>query len=163
MASEALERDGIVVRRLSASDLEPVIALDARITGRRRTEFFRLKLKQSLDETGIMLSLAAEADGLFAGFMLSRVYYGEFGTLEPVAVLDTLGVHPDFRRRGVGTALLDQLRTDLTGIGVQTLRTEVSWDDMDLIGFFHREGFRMAGRLCLDLEVTPAPDRDAPR
>lgn len=153
------ESETIVVRRLRPEDLEAVITLDARITKRRRSEYFKLKLKQSLAESGIVISLAAELDGLFAGFLLARVYYGEFGIMEPVAVLDTLGVHPDFQRHGVGAALLDQVRTDLSGLGVPRLQTEVSWDDPGLLVFFHHQGFRPASRFCLDLALDSRAER----
>jgi ribosomal protein S18 acetylase RimI-like enzyme len=143
----------VVVRGLKPEDLEPVIALDAKNTGRRRGEYFRLKLQQNLSETGVKVSLAAEIDDCFCGFLLARVYYGEFGAPEPVAVLDTLDVHPDFRRQGVGSALMRQLCKNLEGLRVGQLRTEVSWDDPELLGFFHRQGFRPAGRLCLDLDL----------
>ncbi len=147
----------VIVRGLRPEDLDAVVAIDAKSTGRRREEYFRIKLRQNLAETGIKVSLAAEADGLFRGFLLARVYYGEFGTLEPVAVLDTLGVHPDTRGLGVGHALMEQLLVNLAGLGVRTLRTEVAWEDTSLIGFFHREQFRPAARLCLELPVTPRP------
>ena len=68
--------------KLTPKDLDAVVAVDAKSTGRRREEYFRIKLQQNLAETGIKVSLAAEADGLFRGFLLARVYYGEFGTLE---------------------------------------------------------------------------------
>lgn len=150
-------RTDIVVRGLTPDDLEAVVAIDAKSTGRRRDEYFRIKLKQNLAETGIKVSLAAEADGLFRGFLLARVYYGEFGTLEPVAVLETLGVHPDTRGLGIGHALMEQLRVNLAGLGVPTLRTEVAWEDTLLIDFFRRERFRPAARLCLELPVTHRP------
>ena len=145
------------VRGLKPADLEAVIALDARIVGRRREEFFRIKLQQNLQETGIKVSLAAEMEGLFAGFLLARVYYGEFGTMEPVAVLDTIGVHPDFRGRGVGHALLRQVQVNLHALGVGTLRTEVGWDEPELLLFFQHSGFRPAPRFCLDLTLQPLP------
>ncbi len=157
---EILEREErIKVRNLVAGDLEAVIALDARNTGRRREEYFKIKLEQNLSETGIKVSLAAEITGLFCGFLLARVYYGEFGRMEPTAVLDTIGVHPDFRKQGVGAALLRQLRTNLTGLGVSSLQTEVDWDDLDLIAFFHRIGFRPAQRLALELDLTAPTER----
>jgi ribosomal protein S18 acetylase RimI-like enzyme len=141
------------VRRLRPADLESVIALDARITGRRREEYFRVKLDQALRETGIQVSLAAETDGLFRGFLLCRVYYGEFGAMEPGAVLDTIGVHPEFRGAGIGRALLGQLRTNLLGIGIGVLRTEVPWDNQELLRFLHDAGWTPAARLCLDWDL----------
>jgi len=152
IATEKMEE--VVVRRLVEADLQAVIQLDAKITGRRRTEYFRLKIQESLGRTGIAVSLAAELDSCFVGFLLARVYHGEFGILEPVAALDTIGVHPDFRRRGVGTALFNQLCTDLRAVGVDRLQTEAAWEDPEMLAFFQREGFRPAPRLCLDLDLT---------
>ena len=144
----------VLVRNLRPSDLEAVILLDAKNVGRRRDEFFKLKLKQALAETGITMSLAAEVDGAFVGFVLARVFYGEFGVTERVAVMDVIDVHPGFRGHHVATALLDQLRTNLVGLGIHVLRTEVGWDSTDLLGFFRRGGFVMAQRLCLDLDLS---------
>ena len=148
-----------VIRRLRPADLDAVIALDARITGRRREEYFGLKLKRALSDTGVEVSLAAEHEGVFAGFLLALVYYGEFGVMEPVAVLDTIGVSPDFRHQGVGHALLSQLCVNLGGLGIPRLQTEVGWEDQELLRFFHREGFLPAPRLSLDLDVADARRR----
>lgn len=148
--------EGLVVRRLRPQDLEAVIALDSKSIGRRRDEYFKLKLKQALSDTGIEVSLAAELNGAFAGFALARVYYGEFGMMEAAAVLDTLAVRPDLRGRHVGAALISQLSTNLLGLGIPRLQTEVPWDNLDLIAFFHHEGFRPAERLCLDLDLASA-------
>jgi ribosomal protein S18 acetylase RimI-like enzyme len=156
-AMEQTRETVVTVRGLRPADLDAVIAVDAKNTGRRREEFFRIKLQQNLQETGIKVSLAAEIDGIFVGFLLARVYYGEFGTLEPVAVLDTIDVQPDFRGRGVGDALLQQLRVNLHALGVGTLRTEVGWDELELLTFFQHAGFRPAARFCLDLTVTALP------
>jgi ribosomal protein S18 acetylase RimI-like enzyme len=144
----------ILVRNLRPDDLEAVIRVDAKNGGRRREEYFNVKLKQNLAETGVKISLAAEKDGLFVGFLLARLFYGEFGAPEPVAVLDTFGVHPDFRRQGIGSGLLRQLNQNLGGLGVNELRTEVNWDDQDLLTFFHDIGFQPAQRLCLNLDLT---------
>lgn len=154
---KSLEHEDVVVRKLRPDDLEAVIRLDAKITGKRREEFFKLKLKQALSDTGIFLSLAAEADGQFAGFLLARVFYGEFGQAEHFAVLDTIGVHPGHRHHGIAHALLRQLRTNLLGLGIAELRTETGWEDQDLLRFFHREGFRPLPRFSLGLKLQYEP------
>ena len=146
------ETAGVVIRQLRPSDLESVIRVDAKSVGRRRDEYFRLKLDMAVNETGVEVSLAAERDGLFAGFLIARVFYGEFGIAEPAAVLEVLGVHSDFRGCGVGHALMGQLTTNLLGLGVGTVSTEVRWDDHAMMAFFRHTGFAPAPRLCLDLD-----------
>ena len=153
MDSTTLETQPVLVRSLRPDDMQAVVNLDAKVTGRRRDEYFKIKLIQNLSETGVQVSLAAELDGIFVGFLLARVFYGEFGVLEPVGILDTFGVDPGFRRKGVGHSLLAQLRMNLGALGVSQIHSEVVWDDLDLIGFFQREGFRPAPRLCLDLDL----------
>ncbi len=153
MDDDAPPRDDLTIRNLRPDDLDALVALDAKVVGRRREEFLRLKLRQASADSGIAVSLAAELEGRVVGFLLARVYYGEFGVTERVAVLDVLGVHPDFRGRHVGAALIDQLRTNLLGLGLRTLQTEVAWSDGDLMAFFRHEGFVPAPRLCLDLDL----------
>lgn len=153
METDAPPRDLVLVRHLQPSDRDAVVGIDAASIGRRRERFLASKLSQAFLDTGIALSLAAEIDGHVVGFALARVYYGEFGVLEPAAVLDVIGVAPDFRGRHVGAALIDQLRTNLLGLGIGRLQTEVPWDNPDLLSFFQRERFVMAPRLCLDLDL----------
>lgn len=152
----SLETAAIPVRRLAPKDLEGVIALDARITGRRREAYFQVKLAQALADTGIEVSLAVDQDGRLAGFLLARVWYGEFGEAEPVAVLDTIGVDPSQADKGIGRALLRQLRLNLQALGIQRLQTEVAWSNPRLLSFFHHQGFEPAPRFCLDLDLERA-------
>lgn len=145
--------DAVRVRGLRPDDFDAVVAIDAKNVGRRREAFFRMKLEENVSATGLRVSLAAELDGLFVGFLLARVYYGEFGRTEPAAVLDTLAVHPDFQGRHVGAALLAQLKRNLVGLRVASLQTEVAWEDQRLMAFFEHEGFRPAARFALDLPL----------
>ena len=147
-------RDLVLVRNLDAGDLDAITTIDARSIGRRRDRFLKLKVEQALADSGIAISLAAELEGHVVGFLLARVYYGEFGVVEPEAVLDVIGVHPDYRGRQVAAALLDQLRTNLLGLGIVRLQTEVRWDNPGLVAFFQHEGFAIAPRICLDLDLA---------
>jgi GNAT superfamily N-acetyltransferase len=146
-------RDLVCVRHLTLDDLDAIVHIDEASVGRRREQFLRSKLQQAFADTGIALSIAAVVDDHVVGFALARVYYGEFGVMEPAAMLDVVGVHPGYRGRHVAAALIDQLRTNLLGLGIPTLQTEVRWDSPDLITFFQHEGFTIAPRLCLDLDL----------
>jgi ribosomal protein S18 acetylase RimI-like enzyme len=154
MDSDNPARDLVMVRSLREDDLDAVVSIDAANVGRRRDRFLALKLKQAFADTGIAVSLVAELDDHVVGFVLVRLYYGEFGVVEPAAVLDVLGVHPDYRGRHVAAALVDQLRTNLLGLGIKSVQTEVQWDSPDLITFFQHEGFTIAQRVCLELDLA---------
>lgn len=145
-----LETDAVLVRQLADEDLEAVVRIDAASMGRRREEYYRAKLAQGLEEAGPRTSLIAEQDGHPVGFLLARVYYGEFGQAEPVAVVDSIGVDPPFRGRHVGQALLRQLLMNLRALHVERVQTQVDWDQLDLLHFLRREGFDPAPRFCLE-------------
>ena len=146
-----LARDRIPVRAMRESDLRKLVEIDARITGRNRADYFDRKLEEALYESDVRVSLVAERDGEPVGFIMARVDFGEFGRVEPTAVLDTIGVDPDFRNQGIGRALLSQLFMNLMTLRVEGVRTEIGWADQPLVTFLERCGFRPSQRLCLEL------------
>jgi GNAT superfamily N-acetyltransferase len=147
------ERDGVMVRTLTAGDAPRLVRIDQAITGRNRTEWYEGKLKRALLESDIRISLGAERDGLLVGAVLGSLHYGEFGQPEPIAVLDTVLVDPAVRSHGVGTALFDQLARNLCALGIRRLRTEVGWDEHELNRFLGHRGFVPAPRLVLELPL----------
>ena len=153
MDSLELQRELCRVRNLRPTDLNRVVELDALITGRERRGYYANKLDVNLLDSSVTISLGAESDGRLVGFLLARVWTGEFGMTEPTAVLDTIGVHPDFQHHGVGDALVEQLLMNLRGLQVSTLRTELAWNEFALLRFFHHHGFHPAQRVCLDLNL----------
>jgi ribosomal protein S18 acetylase RimI-like enzyme len=140
----------VQVRQLEASDLESVVRVDAAHSKRPRREFYQRKLAEALRDSGIRISLAAETEGTFAGFLLGRVYYGEFGVPEPVAIIDAIGVDPRLAGRKVGAALLAQLEANMRGLGVDRIQTQVDWDSFQLLGFLRATDFRPAPVLTLE-------------
>jgi ribosomal protein S18 acetylase RimI-like enzyme len=150
-----LETDSILVRLMNECDLEAVVAIDASASGRRRPRYFELMLERAVKQAALQVSLAAEGGGRVVGFVIASLYYGEYGVSEPTASLDAIGVAAANRGQHVGKALLRQLRLNLSALRVTTLRTEVAWDDFDLLAFFKKEGFFPARRLCLDCALDP--------
>lgn len=144
-----LARDRIPVRAIRESDLAALTALDRRITGRDRAAYFARKLDEALNESDVRVSLLAEIDGEPAGFIMARVDLGAFGRMEPVAVLDTIGVDPERQGQGVGRALLSQLLINLATLRVERIRTEQGWNEHALLQFFDACGFAPGQTLCL--------------
>ena len=145
-----LARDKIPVRSMTESDLRALVAIDRRITGRDRAAYFQRKLADALTESDVCVSLVAELDGGPVGFIMARVDLGEFGHVETTAVIDTIGVDPDYQNKGVGRALVSQLLTNLGTLRVEKVRTEVDWQDHDLLAYLDRNGFLPAQQLCFD-------------
>ena len=149
----SLARDRTPVRTMTDGDLGALIAIDRRITGRDRSAYFERKLAEALHESDVRVSLVAELDGRPVGFIMVRVDFGEFGRIEATAVMDTVGVDPDYREQGIGRALLSQLLTNLSTLRVERIRTEIDWRDRELLGFLDRCGFRPSQQLCFEHSV----------
>lgn len=139
-----------IVRALRPDDIDRIASIDRKITGRSRTEWYRNRVARA---EGVQLSLCAEQDGLVVGAMLATVQYGEFGVPEPMAILDTVVVDPSLAGQGVGRAMLEQLLGNLRGLRVDRVRTEVNWDERDLMAFLQRSGFAPAPRMVLELSL----------
>jgi ribosomal protein S18 acetylase RimI-like enzyme len=142
------------VRSMMERDLSAIIRLDRKITGRDRTAYYARKAAEALKQSAVRVSLVAEMEGQFAGFLMARVDFGEFGRTEPTAVLDTLGVDPAFARRHVGRALLEQLLLNLASLRAERVVTEVEWNDLGLLAFLARTGFTHAQRLAFEKAIA---------
>jgi predicted N-acetyltransferase YhbS len=145
---EQLARDVADVRLLTAKDLDDVVRIDRHVTGRDRRAYVQHALDEALRETGVRISLAARLDGIMAGYVMARADLGDFGRTEPVAVIDTLGVAPEYTHRGVGHALLQQLFLNLNALRIERVETVVAVTALPLLGFFLDAGFAPAQRLA---------------
>lgn len=139
--------ESVTVRSMVEADLPLIVATDQRITGRDRTAYYRRKLAEMMGSSGVRLSLVAENDGDFAGFVMARVDYGDFGRLETTAVIDTIGVTPLFAWRGIGRALLGQLMRNLSSLRVDRAGTRLDWNEIALRAFLLHLGFAPRPRL----------------
>ncbi len=146
---QALSHDRLPVRSMAKKDLGDILRIDKLITGRDRTAYFERKFAEAMEESGVRVSLVAEIGGQVSGFIMARVDFGEFGSLEPEAVIDTIGVDARNGHKGVGSALISQLMTNLVGLRVERVRTEVDWNQFGLLSFLDRMGFRPHRRLAL--------------
>ncbi len=151
---DQLARDRVPVRSMNDGDFASILRIDQRSMGQPRLGYIQGKFAEALGESGIRVSLVAELDKTPAGFVMAKIDFGEFGHTEPTAILDTISVDPDLRRRGVARALLSQLAINLAALKVERIETEVSRDNFDLLRFFYDWGFGPSTRLAFARRLT---------
>jgi predicted N-acetyltransferase YhbS len=144
---ERLARDTCDVRAMQPADLADIVRIDRSITGRGRDDYMKHKLAEAMVDSAIRVSLTARLDGVIVGFLMARVDLGDYGRTEPVAVMDTIGVDPEYAHRGVGHALLSQLFVNLGALRIERIETIVAPRDLGLLGFFNDVGFAPSQRL----------------
>ena len=144
---ETLARDRADVRLLAKDDLPAILAIDRRVTGRDREGYLTEVQHEALADSAVRVSLVARREGVTAGFLMAKTDYGDFGRTGPVAVIDTLGVDPEFTGRGIGTALLSQLFLNLHALRVEHVETVIARENAELLQFFYRAGFAPSQRL----------------
>ena len=86
----------------------------------------------------LSLWLVAMEGERLAGYVGSQSVEGE-------ADMMNVAVHPDFRRRGVGEALVNALVAALAEKGVHSLTLEVRVSNESAIGLYKKLGFSQAG------------------
>ncbi len=144
----------IVVRSLKGTDISAINKIDLKLTGLDRSAYFASKFMEMLDDSGVRISIVAEHEGIIAGYIMARIDYGEFGQVEKAAVIDTIGVHPDFAGTGVGHELLSQLVLNLSSLQVEVVRTKVEHENSDLRNFLSRRGFKPSQRIILTKKIN---------
>jgi ribosomal protein S18 acetylase RimI-like enzyme len=143
-----LARDLADVRTMARDDLAEIVRVDSGIVGHPRQAHIGRLLEEATADSSIRVSLTARLDGAVVGYLMARADRGDFGRTEPVVVLDTIGVDPEYARRGVGRALLSQLFANLGALRIERVETVVAPRDFALLGFLHATGFAPSQRLA---------------
>ncbi len=144
----------LTVRVMKSSDIEAIVAIDEKITGVSRPEYYRHKLEvANLRDAQINASLVAEEGSRVVGFLMGTIFFGEFGIPDTSAVVETLGVEPSYQDRGVGGLLFDQFRNNMKAAQVEKIYTLVDWNDFGLLKFLGHQGFVPSQRLSLECQI----------
>ena len=145
--------DATRVRALEPGDLDAVVAIDEKLTGQTRKDYWRVRFDIASLRPPWMSSVA-ERDGRVVGFLFGWVGESEFGMTEPTGWIDLVGVDPAYRGRGVARALVDRF-TD-GGRQLRALRKVATLIDLgqaDVREFFVRRGFRHGPMVQLEREL----------
>jgi len=144
--------ENLKIRGLQREDLEAIVTIDEKVLGERRKDYWERKL-EAVGTKSAQTSFAAEVDGKVVGFILGDISGWEFGVPDTIGWIDTIGVDPAYQKRGLATALAKELIRGLKEVGVKTIYTLVSWNDWDLLQFFHAMGFGRGDMINLELKI----------
>ncbi len=145
------------VRRVRASDMANVIALDARITTLAKPDYwndvFKRYGRRRPHERFFLVAETREKSSLrLVGFIIGEVRAWEFGST-PCGWVFALSVDPDARLHGTARALLGAISTEFKTAGVSKMRTLVARDTILQMLFFRSEGMMAGPYLQLEKDL----------
>jgi ribosomal protein S18 acetylase RimI-like enzyme len=140
------------IRVMTEADLEAVVAIDGEVLGEKRFNYWRRKI-DFRDKESEVTGLVAEVNGQIVGFILGEISGVEFRVPDVIGWIDTIGIDPVYQRKGVASALLDQLITNFRRFGIETIYTLVNWSDWDLLQFYKSAGFTRGDMINLELKI----------
>lgn len=128
------------IRPLCELDLEDIVRIDERLSGRSRPNHWESRITYAIrrDAEG---SWVADQDDRVIGFLIADVRGEEFGFSSPTGWLEVLAVHPDHLRQDIASALVAQVTRRFQVQGVLDVRTLVGEAHPELKRFFESAGF----------------------
>lgn len=142
----------IKVRRLKFDDLNAIVEIDNRVLGTKRPIYWHQKLEE-MGEEEPSKSLVAELDGRIEGFIIGTVSGWEFGVPNTIGWIDTIGVNPDYQKRGIATFLFKAILEEFKKDGIENIYVLVKWEDWDLMCFFKAMGFTKGNIINLEYKI----------
>ena len=140
------------IRDMVPSDLDQIVDIDIKVLGKSRPEYWETKINLVQNRSQIS-SLVAELDGKVVGFIMGGASRWEYGVPENIGWIDTIGVDPDYQRKGIARILFTEMAENLKKVGVDTINTFVIKRDWRLLKFFNSIGFQQGDMVSLELEL----------
>lgn len=142
----------LTIRAAGQADMKAVRALDNKITGIDKPDYWREMYRRYGDQDGRYF-LVAEGEGRnIAGFIIGEIRAWEFGS-PPSGWVFAIGVDPEGRLNKVGTRLFAAICGQLRAAGVDTVRTMLARDDDLNMTFFRAQGMMGGPFIQLEMEL----------
>lgn len=141
------------VRPMQSDDLDQVIAIDARVTGVEKTDYWYEVFHRYGTRGGrSRYFFVAELDHVIEGFVIGEVRDWEFGE-PPCGWVFGISVRPEARLGGVGTRLLETICGAFRAAGVAKVRTLIARDNHLVLSFFRSQGMMAAPFIPLEIDI----------
>ncbi|HKV16981.1 MAG TPA: GNAT family N-acetyltransferase [Reyranella sp.] len=138
----------VAIRPAQASDLPAISALDRRLTGSDKPQYWQDMLAPDRH-----FLVAESTNGVLAGFIAGEIRAWEFGQ-PPAGWVFAIQIEPELRLQGVGTQLFEALVTRFRENGVTRVRTLVDRKDHLILSFFRAQGMVAGPSLQLDKDLS---------
>ena len=138
-----MNKSTIKIRLMKADDFDSVVGIDEKVLKTSRPGYYEVKFERLFKSKEYLPTslVAEEEDGTVVGFVMGELYMGEFGIFHEQATLDTIGIDPDYRLKGIGARLINEFMDHLRSLGVQKVNTLVDRKDAKLTHFFSANQF----------------------
>ena len=140
----------IEIRELQQGDADSVLSLDQEIRGPDRSltwdqyvgRVLEIMALDSLEYApwGCFVAVDAERDGEIVAFLMSERQSSTYG-LPPGVRIVAMAVHPDYRRMGIGSRLIDALTEKAKTDNIESIFSVLLDEDERDAAFLARNGF----------------------
>ena len=138
-----MNKNTIKIRLMEYGDLMDVIRIDEQVLKVSRREYYEQKF-ELLFKSGEYLPTSFVAQGeneTIVGFIMGKLYIGEYGISREGAAVDAVGVDPDYQHQGIGEKLMDEFVYHLRQLGVKKINTLVDKNDAQMMHYFDANQF----------------------
>jgi ribosomal protein S18 acetylase RimI-like enzyme len=143
---KTLDRNAVKIRRMVSSDITPTLGIWWADIPEK--EMVTSQLRGPLD-----LSFIAEYEGVLIGFILATLVYAGL-PMTGTGVVFLIAVNPEYRKRGIGTMLIDAFEKYCQSKGIKIIRAIVPEKDTSIIEYFTRAGFCRSEMINYDKPCT---------
>lgn len=133
------------VRLATADDAEDLFALNALFGNETTIERLKRSLRESINEVVCIAFVGGKAAGYCSALIISSMCHGE-----DRADIEALFVREEYRRQGVGEALIQCLEDALIRLGVRHFHIVTGVDNADAQSLYARLGYAKTGEILLD-------------
>ncbi|MEM0373637.1 MAG: GNAT family N-acetyltransferase [Sulfolobaceae archaeon] len=142
----------VVIRRARKEEIDIVANLLSRMY-RLNSEFDPLlqvpedleeRMKKSLEISMIddnFIIVVAEEEGKIVGAARVRIANREFYVPEREGIIEEIYVHPSYRRRGIGEAIINYIQRELSNKGIKIISAHFPAKNVIAVSFYNKLGF----------------------
>ncbi len=147
------QSNGIAITPPTSEDIFKVIELDEAVSGERKEDFWHKTFSELSTRTNNVFYVARIGDDV-AGYTIGKIRAWEFGS-PPTGWINAIAVHPQYRKLGIGAALMDAIKAYFQSEGITTMRTMLHIDDHALMSFFRFHGLSAGPFIELETSLDP--------